>query len=114
MLSGTWSLTEGKSYTTLTVNHTDGSSAYATYDSYSQSMGYVFFETHVSEVSEFKLNMEDNLYFTYCTDDGMEYQPYFECTDSSGEYRASFTINPENSASDTPTIWAGIGHLTKQ
>ena len=75
---------------------------------------YVFFETHVSEVSEFKLNMEDNLYFTYCTDDGMEYQPYFECTDSSGEYRASFTINPENSASDTPTIWAGIGHLTKQ
>lgn len=113
-LSGTWSLTEGKSYTTLTVNHTDGSSAYATYDSYSQSMGYVFFETHVSEVSEFKLNMEDNLYFTYCTDDGMEYQPYFECTDSSGEYRASFTINPENSASDTPTIWAGIGHLTKQ
>ena len=57
-LSGTWSLTEGKSYTTLTVNHTDGSSAYATYDSYSQSMGYVFFETHVSEVSEFKLNME--------------------------------------------------------
>lgn len=45
-LSGTWSLTEGKSYTTLTVNHTDGSSAYATYDSYSQSMGYVFFETH--------------------------------------------------------------------
>ena len=72
-------------------------------------MGYVFFETHVSEVSEFKLNMEDNLYFTYCTDDGMEYQPYFECTDSSGEYRASFTINPENSASDTPTIWAGIG-----
>lgn len=109
-LTGTWSCSSssGKSYSILTVDHTDGSSIYATYNELSQSFGYVFSETHINDISEFKLDMENNLYFeAYTMDSGREYRPNFVCRDEAGNFLASFSIDPENDSTDSPIIWDG-------
>ena len=107
-LTGTWSYSSYGDYSILTIDHTDGSSIYATYNELSQSAGYVFSEVHINDISEFKLDMENNYYFEACElDSGREYNPEFVCRDEAGNFLASFIIDPEDDSNDSPIIWDG-------
>lgn len=107
-LTGTWSYSSYGDYSILTIDHTDGSSIYATYNELSQSAGYVFSEVHINDISEFKLDMENNYYFEACElFSGREYNPEFVCRDEAGNFLASFIIDPEDDSTDSPIIWDG-------
>lgn len=107
-LRGTWSKTVPGDYVTLTIDHVDGTSIYATYD---DSRG-----RHINEPYEFVLNKNkittggfhgNDYYSEY-------YLTFAEANYVSNNYYASFHIDPEDNTEDSPQLISCGYYLQKQ